>query len=192
MDKQNLWKNTVVVFASDHGDGMGAHQWNQKSALYEEVVNVPFIVTLPGKKHAGTELPQLINAGVDFFASVCEWAGIIQPSGRCGVSFKTLVEQGNADAAHQPYVVTETTFDKGKLTRGWMLRTPCYKYVLYDKGAYREQFFDMENDRGEMRNLAIEKKYQTLLKEHRAMLYDWMKLHHVAQIRKEVHLIPGY
>lgn len=192
LDKQNLWKNTVVVFASDHGDGMGAHQWNQKSALYEEVVNVPFIVTLPGKKHAGTELPQLINAGVDFFASVCEWAGIIQPAGRCGVSFKTLAEQGNADAAHQPYVVTETTFDKGKLTRGWMLRTPRYKYVLYDKGSYREQFFDMENDRGEMRNLAIEKKYQALLKEHRAMLYDWMKLHHVAQVRKEVHLIPGY
>lgn len=44
---------------------------------------------------------------------------------------------------HQPYVVTETTFDKG-VTRGWALRTPHYKYVLYDKGLYREQLYDME------------------------------------------------
>ena len=50
IDKNNLWKNTVVIFSSDHGDGIGAHHWNQKSALYEEVVNIPLIVTLPGKK----------------------------------------------------------------------------------------------------------------------------------------------
>ena len=192
LDRRNLWKNTVVIFASDHGDGMGAHHWNQKSALYEEVVNVPFIVSLPGKKNAGGELPQLVNAGVDFFASVCEWADIAQPAGCQGVSFKTLVEEGNSEAAHQAYVVTETLFDKGKQTRGWMLRTPRYKYVLYDKGTYREQFFDMENDRGEMRNLAIEEKYQQRLQEHRDMLYEWMKLHHVVQTRPEVHLIPGY
>ena len=47
IDRQNLWKNTVIIFTSDHGDGQGAHQWNQKSVLYEEVVNVPFIVCLP-------------------------------------------------------------------------------------------------------------------------------------------------
>ena len=37
----------------------------KRQALYEEVVNIPFIVTLPGKKHAGTKLPQLISNGVD-------------------------------------------------------------------------------------------------------------------------------
>lgn len=25
IDKQNLWKNTVIIFTSDHGDGVGAH-----------------------------------------------------------------------------------------------------------------------------------------------------------------------
>lgn len=92
--------------------------------------------------------------------------------------------------AHQPYVVTETTFDKG-IARGWALRTSRYKYVLYDKGLYREQLYDMVNDRGEMRNLAIEKKYQKILLQHRVYLNEWMKLHRVAQIRPEVHLIPG-
>lgn len=191
IDRLDLWKNTVVIFTSDHGDGVGAHHWNQKSALYEEVVNIPLIVTLPGKKNGGRELPQLINNGVDFFASVCDWAGVELPEGLHGVSFKTLVEKADPELPHQPYVVTETTFDKG-VARGWALRTSRYKYVLYDKGSYREQLFDMENDRGEMRNLAIEKKYREVLLQHRALLNEWMKLHRVAQIRPEVHLIPDY
>lgn len=29
IDKNNLWKNTVVIFSSDHGDGIGAHHWNR-------------------------------------------------------------------------------------------------------------------------------------------------------------------
>ena len=191
IDRHDLWKNTVIVFTSDHGDGMGAHQWNQKSALYEEVVNIPMIVTLPGKKNAGTVLPQLISNGVDFYASVCDWAGIKMPKGKCGVSYKSLVEKGNPEAAHQEYVVTETLFDKGKNTRGWALRTANYKYVMYDKGRHREQLFDMNADRGEMRNLAIEKKYKDILRQHRALLHQWMKEHHTVQVRKEVHLVPG-
>ena len=42
-----------------------------------------------------------------------------------------------------------------------------------------------------MRNLAIEEKYKEILLQHREYLHDWMKLHHVAQIRKDVHTILG-
>ena len=191
IDKNNLWENSVVIFTSDHGDGMGAHQWNQKSALYEEVINIPMIVTLPGKKNAGKVLPQLISNGVDFYASVCDWAGIKMPKDKCGVSYKDLVTNGNPEAKHQDYVVTETLFDKGKGSRGWTLRTPKYKYVIYDKGRHREQLFDMDADRGEMRNLAIEKKYKKVLNEHRALLKEWMDVHNTRQIRHNLHIIPG-
>ena len=63
LDRQDLWKNTVIIFTSDHGDGCGAHQWNQKTVLYEEVANVPFIVCLPKGKHAGKILPNLSTTG---------------------------------------------------------------------------------------------------------------------------------
>ena len=54
IDRQNLWENTVVIFTSDHGDGRGAHEWNQKTALWEETANIPLIVCVPGnKKNAG-------------------------------------------------------------------------------------------------------------------------------------------
>lgn len=53
IDRNNLWENSVIIFTSDHGDGVGAHHWNQKSALYEEVVNVPLIIVLPDKSMQG-------------------------------------------------------------------------------------------------------------------------------------------
>lgn len=190
IDRQGLWENTVVIFTSDHGDGNGAHQWNQKSALYEEVANVPFIVTLPGKERAGMRLPQLINNGVDFFASICEWTEAKTPAGAKGISFKSLVEKGTPKTKHQEFIVTETFFDKGT-TRGWMVRTAHYKYVLYDKGRYREQLFDTRTDRGEMRNLAIEKRYADVLAQHRDILNRWMHKNKVAPSRWILNDIPG-
>ncbi len=177
IERQNLWKNTVIIFTSDHGDGTGAHQWNQKTVLYEEVVNVPLIVCLPQGKHAGKVLPQLINNGVDLMPSVCDWAGVRVPQGIRGVSFRKLAEAGDPEREHQPYIVTETLFAETGGTCGWAVRTPQYKYVLYEAGRNREMLYDMENDRGEMRNLAIERQYQDIVKAHRALLLEWMKLH---------------
>lgn len=177
LDRQNLWKNTVIIFTSDHGDGAGAHQWNQKTALYEEVVNIPFIVCLPGGKHAGKVLPQLINNGVDLMPAICDWAGAKVPQDCQGVSFRQLVEKGDANAAHTPYVVTETNFAQTAGTLGWMVRTAHYKYVLYDTGRNREQLYDMQTDRGEMCNLAIEQKYKEVLRQHRELLNEWMDKH---------------
>ncbi len=189
IDSAGLCENTVVIFSSDHGDGTGAHRWNQKSALYEEIVNIPLIVTIPGKKNAGEVLPQLISNGVDFFASVCDWTGAEMPEGACGKSFRKLVEEGNAQTAHQSYVITETRFD-GSRTRGWMVRGERYKYVLYDRGRYREQLFDLSEDRGEMKNLAVESEYVDVLQEFRDILEEWMCDHHIRPTRPKTNDVP--
>ena len=190
IDKNNLWENTVVIFSSDHGDGIGAHHWNQKSALYEEIVNIPLIVTLPGKKHAGTVLPQLISNGVDFFATVCDWTGAKMPKEAAGKSFRKIAEEGNPQAPHQEYVITETRFD-GSKTRGWMVRNERYKYVLYDRGRHREQLFDMQNDRGEMRNLVMENAYNQELQKMRDILEKWMATYDIHPTRPKLHDVPG-
>lgn len=189
IDANKLWDNTVIIFTADHGDGNGAHQWNQKTALYEEVVNVPFITCWPKQKKAGIVLPQLINNGTDFMVTLLDVAGVQQPEGLSGVSFLDLMKNPDATRQHQPYVVAETLFYNGQI-RGWMVRTDRYKYLLYDRGRYREQLYDMQQDRGEMRNLAIESKHKETLKQHRAILDEWMKQHNVSPLRPEVEHLP--
>ena len=185
--RQGLWKNTVIIFTSDHGDGNGAHRWNQKTALYEEVVGVPMIVCLPGGKNAGKVSEAIVNNGIDLMPSICEWTGAELPHGRQGVSYKDAAEEG---AAGQPFIVTETNFNQTAGTLGWMVRTPKYKYVLYDKGQYREQLFDMSEDRLEMRNLAVESKYRDVLLEHRAILENWLKTTPGPDRQRHLRFIP--
>ena len=185
--RQGLWKNTVIIFTSDHGDGNGAHRWNQKTALYEEVVGVPMIVCLPGGKNAGKVSEAIVNNGIDLMPSICEWTGAELPHGRQGVSYKDAAEKG---AAGQPFIVTETNFNQTAGTLGWMVRTPKYKYVLYDKGQYREQLFDMSEDRLEMRNLAVEAKYRDILLEHRAILENWLKTTPGPDRQRHLRFIP--
>lgn len=173
LKSQELEKNTVVIFSSDHGDGTGSHQWNQKSVLFEEVINIPLIIRLPMKQNGGTVLNQLVCNGPDFFASVCDWADVEMPFYTTGKSFRNLVEGYQTTELHD-FIVTETLFDVSS-TQGWVIRTPKYKYVIYPKGRYREQLFDMEHDRGEQINLAIESRYKGVLNQHRKLLKEWGK-----------------
>ena len=174
LDRQDLWKDSVIIFTSDHGDGMAAHHWNQKTVLYEESACVPAVICLPGGKHAGTSTDALFNNGVDLMPSICDWTGAAMPSGRSGKSIRAVLEEGEAS---QDFIVTETNFKQTAGSYGWMVRTSRYKYVLYDKGRYREQLYDMENDRGEMRNLAMESRYEGIVKEHRDILRRWLEEH---------------
>lgn len=181
IDRQNLWKNTIVIFTADHGDGMGAHMWNQKTVLYEEVARVPMIVALPGRKDDGKVSKTLVNNGEDLMPTICALTGATMPEGRQGKNFlETQV----------PYVVAETNFLQTAGTLGWMVRTPRYKYVLYDKGKNREGLYDLSTDPGEMNNLALDPYYKEELQYHRNALREWMSTHPAPKRERHINLIP--
>lgn len=49
LDECGLSDNTTVVFTSDHGDMMGAHQLVAKCLMFQEAVRVPLMMRLPGQ-----------------------------------------------------------------------------------------------------------------------------------------------
>ena len=72
-----------------------------------------------------------------------------------------------------------------------MLRTSQYKYVLYDRGNNREQLFDLSKDRGEMRNLVVEKAYQTVLEHLRGLMDHWLRENDIRPTRRNLNDVPG-
>ncbi len=190
VDRQNLWKNTVIIFTADHGDGAAEHQWNQKTALYESIVNIPFIICLPGGKNGGTVSSKLINNGEDLMPTVCDFAGIAKPLWCKGESIRPLADDPNGKTSVHDYVVTETKFAETRGTLGWMVRTKDYKYVLYESRRNREQLFDMHSDRGEMRNLAVENIYKNIIRQHRKLLRQWMEKHPSSATKYKDKFIP--
>ena len=168
--------NTLVVFTADHGDGAAAHHWNQKQVLYEEAARVPFIVSNQFLTKAGAvDSTHLVSSGLDLIPTLCDYAGIPVPEGLRGCSVRSLAT-GENPTQWRDELVCETEFSRNSNTTGVtgrMLRTQQYKYIVYSEGTLREQLFDMENDRGEMQNLAVAPEKKSVLDDCRKRLARW-------------------
>jgi arylsulfatase A-like enzyme len=163
-----LEDNTLVVFTSDHGDMDSAHKLEHKSILYQEAVNVPFLMSFSGRIVAGAvNRTHFISNGLDLLPTLCDYAGIDVPAARPGRSLRPLAE-GKTSAAWRDFVVSESQ-------NGRMLRTERFKYCLYDSGARREQLTDLQDDPGEMKNLAESPGFEHTLDRHRRLLQNWLR-----------------
>ena len=173
--------NTVVVFASDHGDGNGHHHWNQKTVLYDEVATVPLIISGAGVQPHGVVEARLASTTLDLMPTFCEIAKADTPEGLQGRSLWPLA-QGEAPQDWREYVAVESEFatsfmEMGEETgqKGRLIRTDRHKYIVYALGEHREQLFDMADDPGETRNLAEDPAHEQTLQRHRALLADWLR-----------------
>ena len=148
LEKTGLAGNTVVVFTSDHGEMMGSHQMITKQKLYEEAAAVPVIVAPLGGA-AGLDHQHLIS-GLDIMPTLLDYAGVDLPATAEGKSLRPLVE--GKTVPWRNFLVSEVN----GISESRMVRTARYKYIVYPTGDNREQFFDEQQDPGELNNLIAE------------------------------------
>lgn len=172
-----LYENTVVLFSSDHGDGEGSHQVNNKTVLYEESVRVPFLVSWPGQTQAGGTCTQLTSM-LDLYPTICDFAGVKPPDDILGYSLRELC-QGKDVELPRDFVPIETklsgTGGSPIPCLGRAIRSKRHKYICYTFGKHREQLFDLQDDPGEMSNLAKCSHHRQTLLAHRRMMRDWLE-----------------
>jgi arylsulfatase A-like enzyme len=178
LKKYGVEKNTIILFTADHGDGYGAHRWNQKQILYEEAARVPFIVSRLGEWKGRTD-DMLVCNGTDIIPTICGFAGIPEPQGLKGVDIGKRI--ATPKVSLRDTLVIETDFaDNDKLLgiSGRAVITKEWKYIVYNKGKIREQLFDLKKDPGEMDNLAIQADWKQQLAYLRAYLKQWCTNNH--------------
>lgn len=157
--------NTVIVFTSDHGEGLAHHQMVRKSSSYDEASRVPLLISWPGQFPENRRDTARLVSGTDLFPTLCDCAGIRPPSRMRGRSLRPLLEGKADDSPGQ--VVTEIPVNIGRL-----VRTDRYKYVTY-AGDPVDQLFDMVADPGETTNLAARAAHAATVTEHRKLLRQW-------------------
>ncbi|PCI32566.1 MAG: sulfatase [Flavobacteriaceae bacterium] len=170
----DLRKNTLIIFTSDHGDGNASHGWNQKTSLFQESTNVPFIVSYQGKIKKNKKNTSLISNGLDLYPTILDYAQLEIPSSLTGLSLKPVFE-GAIKKTARDYIVVETKF-AGNYAFGTMGRSVVgkrFKYNVYNWGKNREQLFDLKNDPFEMNNLAKNKDFLKTLDVFRDHLHKW-------------------
>jgi len=147
-------RHTIVVLTSDHGDFYGAHGLLGKGpALYDEIAAVPFIMRAPGYGSPGTANPALVSH-IDVFPTLADMAGIPIPGELAGSSFKAALSDPTCGA--ETLLVSFTRFDhKGGNLGGFYpvraIRDARYKLIL--NLLDRDEFYDLQEDPGECRNL---------------------------------------
>ena len=177
MRESGLDRNTIVVFLADHGDCQGAHRWNQKTVFFEEASKVPFIKSYPGIKQQRSGF--LTQAGTDLLPTLCDLAGVEIPGNLPGISLKPLIADGKMPG-NRDYIVVSDMLVQGDTVdgvkpspEGRMLRNQRFKYWVLNEGKDRETLFDLQNDPGEMVNLAGKPEYKNDLENARRQMAEW-------------------
>lgn len=77
MDRQNLWKDTMVILTSDHGHMLGEHGVTGKNLFpaWNEMCRIPLLVHLPEDLNAGMRIKSLTQ-NIDVLPTVVDFFGI--------------------------------------------------------------------------------------------------------------------
>lgn len=168
LEETSQLENTVIIHLSDHGDMNGEHGMWRKSNFYEASARVPLQVVWPGRITGGGRISQVVSL-VDVTATICDIAGDQCDLPLDGDSLLPLLtgESGDwKDEAFCEYLAHGTDRPMAMLRRG--------RYKLNYSWGDPEEFYDLEADSGEFRDLAGEPAHQERIAEMRAdLLADW-------------------
>lgn len=172
--QQGLEESTLIVFTSDHGEGVAGHQLVVKLSPYDGAAAVPFVISWKGWIPAGCEDQTHPVSGIDIVPTVCDYAGVELPKPVTGVSLRPIIEDPKAQG--RGYAVCELSpFRTQPHRKARVLRTTQYKYIAFTDGERPEMLFDMQNDPGETRNLASQAAHRGELLRHRRLLIQWIE-----------------
>ena len=174
LNELGLKENTLIIFTSDHGEGMAAHQLVVKLMLYEEVATVPLILSWKGVIPSGLVDQKHLASGIDILPTLCDYADIKPQETLTGMSLRPLIEDPKLDG--RDFLVTELAPDPRQPDLlGRMVRSERYKYIVFSHGENPEMLFDMHEDPGEIHNLASDKELTDQIAHHRKCLQQWIR-----------------
>ena len=138
--------NTIVIFASDHGEMLGDLGRVSKSVFYESALHVPLIIRLPNKTEVGSICDALVET-IDIYATILDLAGseMPMPQHNDSRSLLPLIE-------HSAKVLREDILSE--VHAHYMLRTEQWKLVIGRDGLTL-QLFDLDHDPMEQHNLCM-------------------------------------
>lgn len=174
LDKAGLAENTLVVFTSDHGEGMAGHGLVAKLTPYEEVVGVPLIARLPGRIPAGTVCETHLASGLDLLPTFCDFAGGILPPELPGRSMRAQMEDPRFAGRGWAIIELDTDPTRPDLTARIVV-TERFKYIAYSAGEPAEALYDLVADPGECHDVSSHPSMAAELGRHRGLLDEWIR-----------------
>ena len=163
--------NTIIIYSSDNGYFNGSHGLGSKVLPYEEGARVPLIIYDPRNSQSGQmRRSYSITGGVDITATILDLAGIESPSIYDGISLMPIIENTKNQIRNSLPIIQVWG---PEATRCFTIMDTQYKYIFWyyqDESQSlkpAEELYDIKNDPFEMKNLAKQEKYQSILNKMR-------------------------
>ncbi len=158
---------TLVIVVADHGEELFEHGelgHRKNSSLYQELIRVPFIIRLPGKRAAGTVIDTPVSA-IDIVPTVLDIVGLDIPKDLPGQSLVPLLEGGSLPPRPLFAEVSGRTGEARAI-----IEFP-WKYV-HNFTQNTGELYNLEQDPQELNNLVVGE--QKLALEMFGRLKDWV------------------
>jgi len=149
-------ENTIIIYASDHGEMLGDHNFWRKSQPYQPSVGVPLVLAGPGILKGRTS--SAVVSLMDLAATFLDYAGLPIPADMDSISFRRVLE--GRWASHRRYAfsgLTTSANDAGEIIDWRMVFDGRYKYLPKYSLEAVPYLFDLSEDPDEMKNWAEEK-----------------------------------
>lgn len=163
--KQGLADNTVILFLSDNGYSLGAHNMSGKVLPYEEPSRTPMVVYDPRLPSLGeNNRVSSVTSNLDMAPTIFALSGVEVPKNVDGKSLLPLLK--NPEAKVQDSVLLINTWGSSP-THSLAVVTDKLKYIYWPFAhnmQATEELYDLSKDNQEMVNLAKNSEYVSQLK----------------------------
>ena len=184
------YDETLIIFATDHGEQLGDHWLLNKSGYFDESFHIPLIVRDPRAESSGSRGREVtaFTENVDLMPTILEWLGGELPVQCDGHSLLPLLEKGERPQrwrreAHWEYDFRDPVRATAETALGLtshqcglsVIRDERYKYVHFT--AMPALFFDLALDPGERADRSNDPEYLPLVLEYAQKLLSWRMNH---------------
>lgn len=162
--RQDLDKNTVIIFTSDNGYNAGSHGFGDKVIPYEEGSKAPLIIfdpRLPAEKNG--ETCDAVTGNIDMAATIFALAGEPAPEGIDGKSLLPLLADPSGKVRD---FLPLFNFWGVASAQSMAIVTPNWKYIYWYYGEGMkptEELFELSRDRYEMLNSVADASHANTL-----------------------------
>ena len=186
LDETDQWRDTLVIFTSDHGEQLGDHHLLGKVGYFDESFRIPLVIKAMRNPRAG-QVEAAFTESVDVMPTILDWLGADIPRACDGASLVPLLQgpapDGWRDALHYEYDFRDVHYSAPERDLGigmdesslCVVQDARWKYVHF--AALPPLLFDLQTDPQQLRDLAGDPAHAATVRDYAQRALSWRMRH---------------